>query len=93
MTKLHTLLSHLTVILALMFLTFLILDQFNPMMNFVDNGISRCLLAALCLCGVGQSVLYWKSKHKQRRRQISGGAILRGGKISMKKTENSVQFI
>jgi len=62
MTKLHTLLSHLTVILALMFLTFLILDQFNPMMNFVDNGISRCLLAALCLCGVGQSVLYWKSK-------------------------------
>ena len=71
MTKLHTLLSHLTVILALMFLTFLILDQFNPMMNFVDG----------------------KAKHKQRRRQISGGAFLRGGKISMKKTENSVQFI
>ena len=59
MTKLHTLLSHLTVILALMFLTFLILDQFNPMMNFVDNNISRWLLLALCACGIGQSVTHW----------------------------------
>ena len=59
MNKLHTFLSHLTVILALMFLAFLILDQFNPMMNFIDNEISRWLLAALCLCGIGQSVLHW----------------------------------
>ena len=59
MNKLKNLFSHLTVILALMFLVFLILDQFNPMMNFVDNSISRWLLAALCLCGIGQSVLSW----------------------------------
>ena len=65
MTKLHTLLSHLTVILALMFLTFLILDQFNPMMNFVDNGISRVLLAALCLSGGAQSIAYWKMKEAE----------------------------
>ena len=59
MSKLKTILSHLTVILALMFLVFLILDQFNPMMNFIDNSISRWLLAALCLSGIGQSVLGW----------------------------------
>lgn len=59
MSKARTLLSHLTVILALMFLTFLILDQFNPMMNFADNDISRILLALLCLSGIGQSVLGW----------------------------------
>ena len=62
MNKFKAILSHLTVILALMFLAFLILDQFNPMMNFVDNGISRWLLAALCLCGVGQSVLSWAER-------------------------------
>ena len=59
MTKLHALLSHLTVILALMFLVFLVLDQFNPMMNFIDNPISRWLLAALCVSGIGQSVTGW----------------------------------
>lgn len=62
MSKLKPLFSHLTVILALMFLVFLILDQFNPMMNFVDNSISRWLLAALCLSGIGQSVLSWAER-------------------------------
>ena len=62
MSKLRGLLSHLTVILAFMFIVFLVLDQFNPMMNFIDNGISRWLLAALCLSGIAQSVLHWKEK-------------------------------
>lgn len=62
MSKLHTLFSHTMVILALMFLTFLVLDQFNPMMNFIDNDISRWLLTALCLSGLGQSILHWRLK-------------------------------
>ena len=57
MSKVKNLLGHGTVILAFMFLAFLVLDQFNPMMNFVDSGISRILLAALCLCGVGHVTL------------------------------------
>lgn len=56
MSKVRTIFSHLTVILSLMFAVFLILDQFNPMMNFVDNGISRWLLAVLCFSAVVQSV-------------------------------------
>ena len=60
MSKVLTIFSHLTVILSLMFAVFLILDQFNPMMNFVDNGISRWLLAGLCVSGIAQSALHWK---------------------------------
>ena len=60
MRKARTILSHVTVILSMMFLTFLVLDQFNPMMNFVDNGISHVLLAALCLSGIAQSMLDWR---------------------------------
>ena len=60
MSKVRAILRHTTVILALMFLVFLVLDQFNPMMNFIDNGISRWLLAGLCLSGITQSVLHWK---------------------------------
>jgi len=56
MNKAQTIFSHLTVILSLMFVVFLILDQFNPLMNFVDNSVSRWLLAALCVSGILQSV-------------------------------------
>ncbi len=60
MNKLQSVCSHLTVILSFMFIVFLILDQFNPMMNFIDNSISRWLLSALCLSGILKSVLHWK---------------------------------
>ena len=57
MTKATALAGHLTVILGIMFLVFLVLDQFNPMMNFIDNAISRWLLAALCLSGISLGIL------------------------------------
>ena len=64
MNKLRTVCSHLTVILSLVFIVFLVLDQFNPMMNFIDNPISRWLLAGLCLglclSGIALGVLTWK---------------------------------
>ena len=60
MTKILRLMTHLTVILSLMFTVFLILDQFNPMMNFIDNSISRWLLGAFCLSGIGRSILHWR---------------------------------
>lgn len=64
MSKLHALLCHTTVILGIMFLVFLVLDQFNPLMNFVDNGISHWLLAGLCVSGIAQSVAAWRLREK-----------------------------
>ena len=58
MNKAAALTGHLTVILGIMFLVFLVLDQFNPMMNFVDNSISRWLLAAFCLSGITLGILH-----------------------------------
>ena len=63
MSKARAILRHTTVILALMFL---VLDQFNPMMNFIDNGISRWLLAGLCVSGCAQSVLGWMLEDKPK---------------------------
>ena len=60
MNKAVAVLTHLTVILSFMFVVFLILDQFNPMMNFVDNGVSRWLLCALCLGCILRGVLSWR---------------------------------
>ncbi len=64
MDKARGLLSHLSVILGIMFLVFLVLDQFNPMMNFVDNGISRWLLAMFCICGISRSILCWRNNER-----------------------------
>ena len=59
MSKAREALSHVTMILSVVFAVFLILDQFNPMMNFIDNGISRVLLGVLCASGIAHSVLQW----------------------------------
>ena len=64
MGKPRGLLNHLTVILGIMFLVFLVLDQFNPMMNFVDNSISRWMLAAFCICGISRSILCWRNDER-----------------------------
>ena len=38
---------HLTFILSIMMITFLILDKFNPVMQFMDNKITNVLLFIL----------------------------------------------
>ena len=65
MSKTAGLFSHLTVILGIMFLVFLVLDQFNPMMNFIDNSVSRWMLAAFCLSGIGSSILAWRKEQRE----------------------------
>ncbi len=66
MTRFRNLLTHAVVILSICFAVFLALDQFNPMMNFVDNDISRWMLAALCLSGIAQGVLGWALQARPR---------------------------
>ena len=55
---------HATSVLCMMFAVFLILDQFNPMMNFVDNDISRILLAILCVSGIVSGALGRRGKEE-----------------------------
>jgi hypothetical protein len=50
--KLQSLLPHGVIILSLMFAVFLVLDEYNPMMQFVDCTISRVLLGLLALFSI-----------------------------------------
>ena len=68
MKKFQSLLSHLIMILALMFAVFLVLDLFNPMMNFVDNGISRVLLALMIVCCVAQNLTLWSEDRDEDKK-------------------------
>lgn len=47
MLKILKFLSHLDIILGGMFLTFFIIDRFNPAMDFLGNDISKWLLCLL----------------------------------------------
>jgi hypothetical protein len=58
------LLPHITFILSIMFITFLILDQYNPMMNFVNNDASMKLLAVFCVATLINSSIMITKIHK-----------------------------
>jgi hypothetical protein len=51
-----SILPHISLILSVVFITFLILDQFNPMMNFVNNDTSMKLLVLLCFVTIINSI-------------------------------------
>lgn len=50
--SLGRLLPHVTIILAVCFLVFLILDWYNPLMAFITSGMSTRLLMAFCVAAI-----------------------------------------
>lgn len=55
--NIRTVLSNLVIVLSLCFLTFAVLDWYNPMMNFSGNAISSKLLLVLCVSAIALAVL------------------------------------
>ena len=55
--KLRSVLPHIIIILSGIFLVFMILDYYNPTMNFVNNNIKMKLFLAFCVLSIVNSVL------------------------------------
>lgn len=64
MKRLKAILPHVCIVLSLMFIVLLVLDDYNPMMNFLTNPISTFLLALLCLTGILTSILFLWDRRK-----------------------------
>ena len=72
-TIIRSILRHVTLILALSFLTFHILDWYNPMMAFTTNATSSVLLVIFCVTAALSSILESAAHAKQLdRRRVSG---------------------
>ncbi|MBE5785429.1 MAG: hypothetical protein E7330_06460 [Clostridiales bacterium] len=56
MKKLGRLIPHITLILALMTLTFFIIDRFNEFMDFMTAEMSKWLFAALAVFAIATAV-------------------------------------
>lgn len=60
MKRLKAILPHVCIVTAMMFPVFLVLDSYNPMMNFIDNPLSHALLMLLCLSSILSSLFALK---------------------------------
>ncbi len=67
MKAIRTLLPHLLAIISVIFIVFLILDSYNPTMNFIDNTISLKLLGIFCALSILHSVIIISSNRKAWR--------------------------
>lgn len=61
---LRDLLPHLTIALAIVLLSFFILDRFNRAMAFINNNITKWMLAVFCVLVIAQGVLYIIGRRK-----------------------------
>ncbi len=57
MKKIRVLLPHILLILSGIFMTFLILDSYNPTMDFVGNDVSTGLFWVFCILTVVHSII------------------------------------
>lgn len=66
MKRLQSILSHICFILSLMLITLLVVDRFNPSMDFINNDLSKLMLLVLCVCAAVLSVLRIVHSHRNR---------------------------
>lgn len=61
-------LPHIVIVLAAMFITFWILDQLNPIMNFINNSISNVWLLLFSIASLVNAIfsIAWYRKSKQK---------------------------
>lgn len=76
MRAVRKILAHLNVIFAGMFLTFFIIDRFNPAMCFIDNDISKWLLCCFSLTALALAVISLSAIHRRELAQARSAAEL-----------------
>ena len=67
MIRLQNFLSHLCVIGAAVTATLLVVDNFNPSMDFINNNATTLMLAVLCAAVLCLSLLVLAKNHSNRK--------------------------
>ena len=83
MRKLQNVLSHVTIMFAGVFLTLLIINIFNPAMQFLSSGVTNVFLWLFCLSagalGVISVILYRRYVRYMRERAAASARAKRVG--------------
>lgn len=67
MRIIRSVLPHITVIISGVFIVLLILEDYNPAMNFINNHVSLGLLWAFCILTILNSIIIIASNRKAWR--------------------------
>ena len=66
-------LPHLTIVLALMTLTFFVVDRINVVMAFMTSELSKWLFALLAICSLASAMMLvfhqWREDARKARRE------------------------
>lgn len=67
MKRLIRIIPHVTIVLSAMFITFWILDVYNPLMNFLNSDLSKLLLLIFCISSMATAMVavYLDRKHNK----------------------------
>lgn len=69
--KLKKWIPHITIILALMTLTFFVIDRFNSFMDFMTSEMSKWVFAALAVFAIASAVRLiaadWREDERERK--------------------------
>lgn len=57
MNKIKAALPHLCIVISFMMFVFLIIDNVNSAMNFIDNDVFKILLTGFCVLVIALSVI------------------------------------
>jgi len=60
-------LTHATILLAALFLTLFVLDQYNPSMDFLSSDVSKLYLVGFALCAFVSSIITAIRQFQARR--------------------------
>ena len=66
--KIRSMLPHLPIVLANMYVVFFLIDRVNTSMNFIDNGLTKAVLLAMAVL----SILDWLLAPRTRRGRSTG---------------------
>ncbi len=64
-----SILSHLVLILSLMMLTFFVIDRINPSMAFLNNTLTKYILAFFSLLSLILAIVFILREEKSRSRK------------------------
>ena len=62
----EALLPHINIAQGLVILTLLITDRFNRAMNFINNDITKSMLALYCVLVIAESVISYYRGRKEK---------------------------
>lgn len=71
MRNIRSILPHIVVILSGIFMIFLILDSYNPTMDFIGKLVSLKLLWAFCILSLFNSIIIIGSNRKEWKEKIN----------------------